>query len=119
MNPKRIVPAVLLLAFSALTAEEIVRHGYTAFLRLAATNLSAGIIFVDLAIALSLVLAWMIKDARQRGATVWPYAVLTLALGSVGPLAYLVMRSAPDRRADDAQKGAPRGLGLEANGPLA
>ena len=31
-------------------------------------------------------------DARERGLPFWPYAVLGLFLGSVGPLAYLIHR---------------------------
>jgi hypothetical protein len=135
MKLERIVPGVLLVGFSALTAEVVFRDGYTGWLRIAFSSLSAGILLVDLSIALSLVLFWMIKDARRRGMTVWPYAVLTVLLGSVGPLAYLVVRSfsatqraryaprAPkastaDRRADDTEEGAPRGLRLERHEPL-
>src|SRR5690349_10722154 len=97
MNLKKIVPLVLLVGFSALTLETVIKDGYTEWLRLALTHTSAGLLLVDLTIALSLVLAWMIKDARERNATVWPFAILTVALGSVGPLAYLVVRAAADR----------------------
>jgi hypothetical protein len=92
MNLSKIVPAVLLVGFSALTAEIIVTEGYTGWIRIALQNRSAGILLVDLTIALGLAVAWMIRDARQRRATVWPFALLTLLLGSVGPLAYLVLR---------------------------
>ena len=116
---KRIVPAVLLVGFSALTAEVVIRDGYTGWLRIAAENTSAGLLLVDLTIALGLVLFWMIKDARERKVTVWPFAILSVALGSVGPLAYLAFRSTSERRANDASKRAPGGLGLERNEPLA
>lgn len=122
MNLKRIVAAFLLLDFSVLTAVEIFRHGYTGYLRIAFTDLSAGIILADLAIALLLVVAWMIQDARARKVTVWPYVVLTMVLGSVGPLAYLVLRprrSALDGGADDAEQRSPGRLGLEADQPPA
>jgi hypothetical protein len=112
MNLKKVVPAALLVGFSALTAEVVIKDGYTEWLRVAFTNTSAGLLLVDLTIALSLVLAWMIKDARERKATVWPFAILTVALGSVGPLLYLVMRSAPERRANDAEKRTP-GVALD------
>ncbi|HSO37983.1 MAG TPA: DUF2834 domain-containing protein [Labilithrix sp.] len=107
MNLKKIVPAVLLVGFSALTAEVVVKDGYTEWLRIAFTNTSAGLLLVDLTIALALVLVWMIKDARERDATVWPYAILTVALGSVGPLLYLVMRPTSERRTTDAARRAP------------
>ena len=119
MKLTTIVPAVLLVGFSALTAEVVIRDGYTGWLRIAASNPSAGLLLVDLTIALSLVIAWMIRDARARNATVWPFAVLTVALGSVGPLAYLVLRSASNRRADHAEERTPRGLRLERDEPLA
>ena len=122
MNLERIVPAVLLVGFSALTAEVVVRDGYTGWLRVAFENRSAGLLLVDLTIALSLVIGWMVRDARARNATWWPFALLTVLLGSVGPLAYLVLRpsarSASDRRAHDAEERAPRGLGLERDEPL-
>jgi hypothetical protein len=119
MNLKRFLPAVLLVGFSALTAEVVIRDGYTEWLRIAFENRSAGLLLVDLTIALSLVMGWMIKDARARKVTVWPFTILTVLLGSVGPLMYLVLRSAADRRANDAEERAPRGLRLERDEPLA
>lgn len=119
MNLKRIVPAVLLVGFSALTAEVVIRDGYTEWLRIAFENRSAGLLLVDLTIACSLAIGWMVRDARARKTTVWPFVVLTVLLGSVGPLAYLVVRSASDRRAHDAEERAPRGLRLERDEPLA
>jgi hypothetical protein len=50
-------------------------------------------VLVDLTIALSLVTVWMVRDARQRGQSVAPFVVLTLLLGSVGPLLYLIRRA--------------------------
>jgi hypothetical protein len=125
MNLKRIVPVVLLVGFSALTAEVVIRDGYTEWLRIAFENRSAGLLLVDLTIACSLAIGWMTRDARARGTKVWPFALLTVLFGSVGPLAYLVLRgagagaSASDRRADHAEERAPGGLRLERNEPLA
>lgn len=109
MNLSKIVPAVLLVGFSALTAEIILSEGYTGWIRIALENRSAGILLVDLTIALGLAVVWMIRDARQRRATVWPFALLTLLLGSIGPLAYLVLRPAsggPSPVARRAQVGS-------------
>ena len=106
MNLSKIVPAVLLVGFSALTAEVVIADGYTGWIQIALQNRSAGLLLVDLSISLMLVITWMIRDARERNAVVWPFALLTLALGSVGPLAYLVLRSskqpAPARLAQEA-----------------
>ncbi len=64
------------------------------------------LILFDLLIALSLVMTWMWNDARERGATVWPYLLVTLALGSIGPLLYLIRReSARKAAASGAEHG--------------
>lgn len=52
-------------------------------------------IFADIAIALSMVLVWIWRDATASGRRFWPYALLTLALGSIGPLLYLLLATAP------------------------
>lgn len=46
----------------------------------------------DLAIALGLISVWLFKDARAHGVSPLPYLILTVALGSVGPLLYLLRR---------------------------
>ena len=48
--------------------------------------------FADMAIALTMVAVWMTRDAAQRRVNVLPYLLLTVCLGSIGPLAYLVGR---------------------------
>ncbi|HSB24562.1 MAG TPA: hypothetical protein VLE94_15790 [Burkholderiaceae bacterium] len=52
-------------------------------------------IFADIAIALSMVLVWIWRDATASGRRFWPCALLTLALGSIGPLLYLLLATAP------------------------
>lgn len=47
---------------------------------------------VDLVIALGLIAWWMVQDARAQGVSPLPYLVLTVLLGSVGPLLYLLRR---------------------------
>jgi hypothetical protein len=41
----------------------------------------------------------MHADARARGRSAWPFIALTLAAGSFGPLAYLLVRELQDGRA--------------------
>ncbi|MFZ4757817.1 MAG: DUF2834 domain-containing protein [Burkholderiaceae bacterium] len=89
---------VVSLAFGALSTVAMLEHGYLGIL-LPHFQSSAGLqVLVDLVIALLLVMAWMVIDARRTGRTVWPWLVLTLLAGSFGPLGYLLTGVLRDRR---------------------
>jgi len=92
MNGKQIGLTVLLLDFLALTGYAVYQYGYLGFFELVTANVATITAFVDLLIALTLIIVWMIRDARARGISPVPYVLLTLALGSAGPLAYLIRR---------------------------
>lgn len=92
MSLKQILLAFVLFDFAVLTAWGVVEHGYVGFFQALLATPAGITVFVDLCIALSLVIVWMVRDAQERGATVAPYVVLTLGLGSVGPLLYLLVR---------------------------
>ncbi|WP_293387684.1 DUF2834 domain-containing protein [Nevskia sp.] len=91
MNLPRPILFAILLPFSILSAYALKEVGYLGIFT--AHFHPAGLqVLTDLVIALTLVMVWMVGDARARGVTVWPYIVATLALGSFGPLAYLLVR---------------------------
>jgi fatty acid desaturase len=92
MNVKQLGLEAVLIGFLGLNAYVIYQYGYIGFLEQALTNAATVAVFVDLTIALSLVLLWMWQDARERGVSVLPYIALTFVLGSVGPLLYLIRR---------------------------
>ncbi len=48
--------------------------------------------FTDLVILGVLACFWMAKDAPAQGLPAWPFILMTLILGSFGPLIYLVAR---------------------------
>ena len=96
MNLKQIGLGLVLADFVALTGYAIWRHGYLAFFDVHAMNAISLQVFVDLVIALSLVSMWMWRDARARGVSPVPYLVMTLFLGSIGPLLYLFRRAADE-----------------------
>ena len=102
MNAKQIGLSVLLADFLALTAYVVYEYGYVGFFELATANLATTLALVDLVIALSLVVVWMVRDARARGVSAVPYVVLTLAFGSAGPLAYLIRHVVSERRLETA-----------------
>ncbi len=89
---KQIVAAVVLADFVAFSAYAIAQHGYVGLFTQHLTNAAGMQVFVDLVIALTIVMAWMWQDARAHDINPVPYVLLTLGLGSIGPLAYLVRR---------------------------
>jgi hypothetical protein len=93
MNWKRLGLVVILADFVALTAYAVYWYGFLAFFDLHAMNAIQVQIFIDLVIALSLFLTWMVPDARARGISPVPYVLLTVTLGSIGALAYLIHRA--------------------------
>lgn len=50
-------------------------------------------LFFDLCISAFIAASWMVRDARRRQLTVWPFVVATALVGSIGLLGYLVRRS--------------------------
>jgi uncharacterized protein DUF2834 len=97
MNRTQIGLSVLLADFVGLTAYAVYQYGYAGFFQLVMANAATLTAFADLCIALSLVIAWMVRDAREHGRSVLPYVLLTLTLGSVGPLLYLIRRAGSEQ----------------------
>ncbi len=92
----------VLVPFAALTAVALWQHGYLGIFTLHMQS-SAGLqVLADLAIALILVLVWMWQDAQRLGRNPWPWIVATFALGSFGPLVYLLTRKS-ERTAEEAR----------------
>jgi hypothetical protein len=92
MTRLKLLLAFVFVDFAAMNAYVVYTMGYDGFVRAVLDNPATITAMVDLVIALSLILAWMVRDARRRGARVLPYLPLTLAFGSVGPLLYLLKR---------------------------
>lgn len=92
MNLKQLTAEVILIAFSIFSVYVIYQYGYIGLFEQALANAATIQVFLDLSIALGLVMIWMWFDARERGVSAVPYIVLTLTLGSIGPLVYLVRR---------------------------
>lgn len=88
----RALIVVILVLFGALTAAALWQHGYWGILAPHFQSFGGGQVLADLVIALSLVMVWMWRDARTTGRNPWPWLAATLALGSFGPLVYLLTR---------------------------
>lgn len=95
---QRGVIMTVLVLFAALSAAAIWQHGYTGIFAHQLQNLAGGQVLADLAIALSLAMIWIWRDAKETGRSAWPWIVATLIVGSFGPLVYLLTRK-PNARA--------------------
>ena len=94
---QRMLIIAVLLAFGALTGAAVWQHAYLGIFLLPLQTLAGTQVLVDLVIALALVLVWLVQDARAQGRNPWPWVAATLALGSFGPLVYLLTRRPPMR----------------------
>ena len=85
----RILAIALLIPFTLLTAVAVAEYGAIGIF-LHALETSAGAqVLVDVAIAMVLILCWLIPDAKTQNRNPWPWVVITLTTASFGPLLYL------------------------------
>ncbi|MFE8699796.1 DUF2834 domain-containing protein [Cytobacillus sp. FJAT-54145] len=89
--PKALLVLVIVL-FSILTGFSVYHHGVLGIFSQAFSNYASMQVFFDLFIALILVLVWMWCDAKKTNRSFWPWALITLTIGSFGPLLYLLLR---------------------------
>ena len=101
MNAKQVGLLVTFVGFLALNIYVVFQHGYIGFFDAALANSAAIAVFVDLVIALSLVLIWMWQDARAHGTKPVLQTVVTLLFGSLGPLLYLIQRERQEAQQTD------------------
>jgi len=92
LRGKAFIAALILVPFTAFSLWVVARYGYTGFLTLAGREPWALQILLDLVIACAFGIGWMAGDARKRGIAAWPYVVMTIFLGSIGILSYVVRR---------------------------
>jgi hypothetical protein len=91
--PGRFIILLLVIAsFGALSTLALLDVGYLGLLKPHFQSWGGAQVFVDLVILAVLVCGWMVKDARERGLPGWPFVLITVFLGSFGPLFYLAIR---------------------------
>lgn len=111
MTKSLALPAAVLAPFFAYSCYAAQKEGFFGYVPLLSGSLWGVQVGLDLVIALSLFVAWMIRDARERGLPAWPFVATIVPLGSIGALLYLVVRAlkgATDpasRAADGYQNG--------------
>ena len=106
MNFRLFLLLDVLVTFLGYTLYVLATVGYVAFFQQALATPVGIQLVVDVVLALSLALIWMRGDAKTSGVPFAPYVVVTLVLGSVGPLGYLLHRELRDRRTVSARSVA-------------
>ena len=86
--PKPLLLAIF-LPFAAYSAYAVWQVGYIAIFT-SHFHIAGMQVLTDLVIACALAAVWMWRDAAANGRNVWPWLALTLTLGSIGPLLYLL-----------------------------
>lgn len=90
----RTLSIFILIPFTLLTLYTIYDVGYIEIFNYQRHSSAGWQVFADLVIALTIVICWMIPDAKANNRQAWPWVVMTLFSGSFGPLLYLAFRPA-------------------------
>ncbi len=86
----------ILILFTPLTAIALWYHGYWGIIAPNFQSFGEAQVFADMVIALSLIMIWIWQDAKAADRSPWPWLLVTLVLGSFGPLIYLLTRNSID-----------------------
>ncbi len=84
---RRILSIILLLPLLAVTGWALLNGGIMGIINTHQTPGGAQV-FLDLVIALIMLLTFLVPHARSNGRNPWPWVVMTLFLGSIAPLLY-------------------------------
>ena len=87
----RAVLILVLAAFGAFTMYVMWQVGYLGIWQAGMASPGAWQVLLDLVVMSCIALGFIWRDAQRTGRTVWPFAVLTIAAGSFGPLLYLLL----------------------------
>ena len=90
----RTVLILALAAFGAFSTYVMWQVGYLGIWQAGMSSLGAWQVLLVLVLMSFIALGFIWRDARQSGRTVWPFALITLAAGSFGPLLYLLLTPA-------------------------
>ena len=94
MTPMKRLSLILLIPFALLSTYAVWTVGYVGIFEYHLPSPAGWQVFADLVIGMLLILIWMYRDAQVKGRNFWGFALITLFLGSFGPLLYLLL--APD-----------------------
>jgi RsiW-degrading membrane proteinase PrsW (M82 family) len=81
------------LAIAALTVNAIVHDGLSLAYRVFTDSASSALVMTDLIVELILISVFIYWDSRRRGKNPVGWIVVTLILGAIGSLGYLLLRA--------------------------
>ena len=87
-----IILITVLMAFTGWSTGIILEEGYLGFLMNARDDAWGRQVLVDLVLTLGVAWAYLHQDARRVGIPWVPYFLVSIPLGVIGPLAYLIHR---------------------------
>ena len=86
---KQLLAMIILLPFGALSLYALWQVGYIGLFQYQLDHPAGWQVLADLVVALVLVVSWMVPELKKAGYSTMPWIILTLLLGSFGPLLYL------------------------------
>ena len=89
---RKVILAAAFVSLGVVTALAVAEGGVMGIFSAAVQSWASGQIFLDLVIALGMVLVWLWNDAKSRDQNPWPWVLATLVVGSFAPLLYLWLR---------------------------
>jgi len=87
----RIALSLVLIAFGAFSTYAVMQVGYLGIFQAGTASIGALQILIDLVIMSTVAMGFIWRDTQRSGRSFWPFAALTLAAGSFGPLLYLLL----------------------------
>lgn len=78
-------------AFGAFSLYVMWQVGYLGIWQAGMSSPGAWQVLIDLVLMSCIALGYMWHDAQRTGRKVWPFALVTLAAGSLGPMLYLLL----------------------------
>jgi uncharacterized membrane protein len=93
----RFIALAILAPFAVFSFYVMAQVGYWGIIQ-SHFHLAGYQVMLDLIIACTLAMIWMWQDAKATGRNAWPFILITVVAGSIGPLLYWALSPANRKR---------------------
>ncbi|MFK8031080.1 MAG: hypothetical protein AB8G18_12665 [Gammaproteobacteria bacterium] len=100
MKPVKLIALILGIPFTVLSLYAVLQVGYWGIFDYHRHSPAGWQVLADLVIAIVLLMCWMVADAKKNKRSVIPYLILSVFLGSFGPLLYILLGREQTENAD-------------------